>query len=192
MPGTDWWVSAGQFQGMPGGTTVGGGGDSSVITPRDPMDGKRMAQGFAPGASYPDGYLGTITNRQQDKLLGAVQSRLTDRAYQRGVHKGEKVGADSYSWTAECNPDAGLARQAQAQLADQEGGIVFRVPRYSPSGNPVEKLTAMGKTATLPVGQQDQVAKQFGVDPAKSSLPLTQTDPDKAASMAHLLPSYSR
>ena len=51
-----------------------------------------MAQGFAPGAAYPDGYLGTITDRQQDKLLGAVQSRLTDRSYQRGVHKAREAG----------------------------------------------------------------------------------------------------
>lgn len=191
MPGTNWWVTAGDF-GAPGGTVVGGGGDASVVMPRDPMDAKRMANGFAPGASYPDGYLGTITNRQQDKLLSAVQTRLTDRSYQRGVHKGEKVGADSYSWTPECNPDAGLARQAQARYADVEGGMVFQTARYSPSGNPVETLTAMGDSAKLPVGQQDQVARQFGLDPSHSTLPMTQTDPDRAASMAHLLPSYAR
>ena len=54
MAGTNWWVDACGFQGMPGGTTVGGGGDTSVVTPRDPLDAKRMAQGFAPGAAYPE------------------------------------------------------------------------------------------------------------------------------------------
>lgn len=191
MPGTNWWVTAGDF-GAPGGTAVGGGGDASVVMPRDPMDAQRMANGLAPGASYPDGYLGTITGRQDDKVLGAIQTRLTNRSYQRGVHKGEKVGADSYAWTPECNPDAGLARQAQAQYVDVEGGMVFQVERNAPAGSPVEKLTAMGNKAALLPGQKDQVARQFGLDPARNALPMTQTDPDRAASMAHLLPSYSR
>jgi len=193
MPGSNWWVAAGDnFQGMPGGTTVGGGGDTSVVMPRDTMDGKRMAAGFAPGASYPDGYLGTITDRQEDKLLASVQARLTDRSYQRGVHKGERLGQDSYYWTSDCNPDAGIARESMADYADVEGGMVFQVARYTPTGNPVEKLTALGRTATMPIEQQMQVAKQFGVDPAKNPLPMTMTDPDRAAQMAHLLPSYAR
>jgi hypothetical protein len=192
VAGTNFWVDAGGFMGAPGGTTVGGGGDTSVVTPRNPLDGARMAQGFAPGASYPDGYLGTITDRHQDKMFSALQTRLTDRSYQRGVHVGEKLGAGQYSWTADCNPDAGLARQAQAQPVNQEGAIVWATPRYAPTGNPVEKLTAMGKSATLPVEQQMQVARQYGVDPAVNPLPMTMTDPGRAERWRKMLPTYSR
>lgn len=178
--------------GAPGGTTVGGGGSTDVITPRDPMDAARMANQFAPGASWPDGYLGTITDRREDRLLADVQGRLTDRSYQRGVHKGERLGQDSYYWTADCNPDAGLQRQAMAQYVDQEGGMVMMTARYAPSGDPVEKLTALGNSAALPPEQQMQVAKQFGVDPAKNPLPMAMTDPDRVTQMQqrYQLPSY--
>ena len=108
---------------MPGGTTVGGGGSTDIIAPRDPLDAARTANGLAPGAAYPDGYLGTITDRQQDKLFGAVQGRLTNKSYQRGVHRGERLGADSYQWTSDCNPDAGIERQmTQTRLVADEGG----------------------------------------------------------------------
>lgn len=192
MPGSNWWVDTGGLGIAPGEAVVGGGGDASVISPRSPLDAARMANGFAPGASYPDGYLGTITDRQQDKLLGAVQGRMTDRSYQRGVHKGEKLGQDSYYWTADCNPTAGIERQSMAQLADQEGGIVFQTQRHVPTGDPVEKLTALGKSAALPPEQQMKVAKQFGVDPAKNPLPMTMTAPDRVTQMQqrHMLPSY--
>ena len=70
--------------------------------------------------------------------------------------------------------------------------MVMMTPRFAPSGDPVEKLTAMGKSATLPPEQQMQVAKQFGVDPAKNPLPMSMTDPDQFARMRQLLPSYAR
>lgn len=189
---SNFWVDTGGLGIAPGEAVVGGGGDASVISTRSPLDAARMANGFAPGASYPDGYLGTITNRQQDKLLGAVQNRMTDRGYQRGVHKGEKLGTDSYYWTADCNPDAGIARESMAQLDIQEGGVVFRVERHVPTGNPVEKLTALGNSATLSPQQQMETAKRFGVDPAKNPMPMTQTEPDRVAQMAsrYMLPSY--
>jgi hypothetical protein len=188
---SNWWVDTGGLGIAPGEAVVGGGGDASVISPRSPLDAARMANGFAPGASYPDGYLGTITDRQQDKLLGAVQGRMTDRSYQRGVHKGEKLGQDSYYWTADCNPDAGIARQSMAQLADQEGAVVFRTQRHVPTGDPVEKLTALGKSAALPPEQQMEVAKRFGVDPAKNPMPMTMTAPDRVTQMQqrHMLPT---
>ena len=174
--------------GMSGGTTVGGGGDTSVISPRDPLDAARMANGLAPGGSFPAGYLGTITDRREDRLLGAVQQRMTDRSYQRGVHKGEKLGQDSYYWTPDCNPQMGLARQAASVPVDHEGGITWDAPRYAPVGDPVERLTALGNSAALPPEQQMKVARQFGVDPARNPLPMSTTNPGQFNQMKHLLP----
>lgn len=191
MAGTNWWVSAAPAS-VPGGAAYGGGGDPNVVIPRDRLDAARMSNGFAPGASYPDGYLGTITDRREDRVLGAVQSRLTDKSYQRGVHKGERLGQDDYYWSKDCNPDAGIQRQSMVEVVDQDGGIVMMTPRYAPSGDPVEKLTALGNSATLPPEQQLQVAKQYGVDPAKNPLPMSMTNPDMFARYRQMLPSYSR
>jgi hypothetical protein len=191
VTGSNWYVD--QYPAaVPGGTAVGGGGNSEVIMPRSSLDAARMANGFAPGASHPDGYLGTITDRRQDRLMGAIQNRLTDKSYQRGVHKGERLGRDDYYWTADVNPDAGIQRQSMVQLVNQEGGIVMMTPRSTPVGNPVENLTAMGNKATLTPDQEVQVAQQYGVDPGKSSLPMTMTDPGRAAQWMRYLPSYAR
>jgi hypothetical protein len=56
---------------------------------RDPLDAKRSAAGFAPGASYPDGYLGNITDRQNDKVFNAVKEKLSSKSYARA---GESLG----------------------------------------------------------------------------------------------------
>lgn len=192
MSGSNWWVDTGGMQMSPGEAVVGGGGSTAVIQPRDQLDGARLAQGFAPGASYPDGYLGTITDRREDRLFDAVQARLTERSYQRGVHVGEKLGAGQYYWPADQQPDRGLVREAQAQLVDQEGGWVMAVQRFAPAGNPVENLTAMGNSATLPPEQQMQVAKKFGVDPAMNPLPMAMTNPDLVERYRDMLPRYAR
>lgn len=189
---SNWWVDSGGLQNLPGGASVGGGGDPNVITPRSSLDAARMANGFAPGASYPDGYLGTITNRQQDKLMASLQTRLTERSYQRGVHVGDRLGQDSYRWSREVNTYAGIDRQSMVELVNNDGAVVMMTPRFAPSGNPVENLTAMGNSATLPPDQQMQVAKQYGVDPASNPLPMTMTDPARAAQWAKYLPSYAR
>lgn len=191
MAGSNWWVDSFPAA-VPGGAVVGGGGNAEVISPRSPLDAARMASQFAPGASYPDGYLGTITDRQQDKLFTNVTGKLTDRSYQRGVHKGEKLGVDSYYWTAECNPDAGIQRESMVEVVNQEGGIVFQVPRAVPTLDPVEKLTALGNSAALPPQQQMEVAKRFGVDPAKNPLPMAMTDPGRVERMrqTYMLPTY--
>src|ERR1700761_7497718 len=98
MPGANWYVQ--NFPGGPGQPSAPayGGGGSDMLTARDPLDAKRMAAGFAPGASYPDGYLGTITDRREDRDMAVLQSRLTPNSYQRGVHKGDIIPKGDYSW----------------------------------------------------------------------------------------------
>jgi hypothetical protein len=195
VAGSNWWVNSSPFQGASGGTTVGGGGyaqTADAAIARDPLDAKRIADGLAPGSSYPDGYLGTIIDRRQDRMLGVLQSKLTSKSYQRGVHKGERLGQDSYYWTDEMNPDQGIQRQmATAQMEDIEGGVVMTTQRYTQSGNPVERLAHMGKTAGLTPPEEMRMARQYGVDPAKNPLPMTMTDPTRAARMARSLPRWS-
>lgn len=87
-------------------------GTGSIVS-RDYLDQLRLAQGYPqPTAAYPDGYLGTIRSRQDDRLLDSVKNRENQRAYQRGVHKGERIDPAQYVWPSEMDPMRGLRNQA--------------------------------------------------------------------------------
>jgi hypothetical protein len=189
MAGANWWIS--NFPGGPGqpAAPAYGGGGADILTARDPLDAKRMAAGFAPGASYPDGYLGTITNRREDKDLAVLQSRLTPNSYQRGVHVGEIVPKGAYYWEPGFNPQSGIERQMQAQPVNVEGGRVMQTPRHTVSGDPVEMLVNDGKFGSLNARQRDAEFSKLGGDPAKN--PVTVVNPTRRAQMAPMLPRWS-
>ena len=168
------------FPGSPG---VAGGGYGEGIVFRDSLDARRSMRGRTPEAEYPDGYLGTITNRQEDKVLGKIQERLNDRSYQRGVHVGSKIGRDQYYWTRTVNPDMGLRRE----LAGSRVGYTINVQRYAPGGNPVERLAHMGKTAGLTPPEQMEIARKYGVNPG---VQVANPDPDRQARLRQMLPGY--
>jgi len=190
----NWWVTqSGGNPGpaVPGGTTYGGGGrtggSAGVVQYRSPLDAARAAQGKLPYAEYPDGYLGTIIDRQEDKLLGRIQEKLTERSYQRGVHKGAKISAQDYFWDGKSiDPSMRLKAQARAKME----GYTMDVKRYAPTGNPVERLAHMGKMGGLSTPEQMGMAKQYGVSVAKN--PVVIIDPDRKARMQKMLPSYAR
>jgi hypothetical protein len=82
---------------------------------RDALDARRSAYRRVPEAEYPDGYLGTITSRHEDKLLRALKANETGRPTQRGVHKGETIDPGDYFWPKQFQrydrPRVGSARQ---------------------------------------------------------------------------------
>lgn len=160
-----------------------------MLTARNPLDAQRMAAGFAPGASYPDGYLGTITNRREDRDLAVLQSRLTPTSYQRGVHAGEKQARGAYYWEPGFNPQTGLQRQMASVPVDQEGAIVYSSPRNTVSGDPVEMLAHDGKFQAASDRERDAMMRARGADPAKN--PVTSVDPSRAARMRTMLPQWS-
>lgn len=92
-------------------TTVGGGGS------RDALDAQRMGVGRIPSAEWPDGYLGTIRSRRDDRLLDAVKDNLNRRSYQRGVHVGSRIDPGDYTWPTNMRPDRGLKAEARGQRA---------------------------------------------------------------------------
>lgn len=102
------WQSLGAG-GLYGGNTAGGGG---VPVARDGLDEKRMGLPRTPQAEYPDGYLGTIRSRRDDRLLDSLKSRVGQKQYQRGVHKGERIEQSSYMWPPDLSPQRGLANNA--------------------------------------------------------------------------------
>jgi hypothetical protein len=109
--------------------TYGAGGGGLLVGARSISDARRMMLGArAPQAQYPDGYLGTIVDRRQDRLMTSLQGRLTQRSYQRGVHKGEHIDLSDYFWTSQLNLESGLKAQAKGE-------------RWNPSCAPEPQLT---------------------------------------------------
>ena len=107
-PNQNWQsLGAGGFYGA--NTTYGGSGPVG----RGELDSLRIGQGRTPSAEYPDGYLGTIPSRRGDRLLSTLKSRVNQRSYQRGVHKGERIDVGDYAWPQDFNPESGLATQAK-------------------------------------------------------------------------------
>jgi hypothetical protein len=115
-------------------TTTGGGG--TPVTGRSEMDFARLGVGKTPSAEYPDGYLGTIRSRRDDRgngtdtVVDSLKNRQNQRAYQRGVHKGERIDPGEYYWPEGMNPDRRL--KVKAKAIDNDGAINLMVTRYAP------------------------------------------------------------
>lgn len=157
-----------------GSPTVGGGGGSVLSGFRSILDARRSAAGpgRTPQAEYPDGYLGNVPNRREDRLLGAVQSRLTQRSYQRGVHKGERIDPQDYYWNSAVSPEAGIAAQAVGA-------------KWTPAGSlPTEQINHMGKNHMLAPQDFSKVADSVGLQAPK------QIDPVRQQRMSRLLPKW--
>lgn len=155
---------------QPGSNAGYGAGSAQAIRFRDPLDARRSMVGQTPDAQYPDGYLGTIQSRREDRLLKNLQNRLTNRSYQRGVHKGEKIDPSDYFWPADFNDKTGLLYE--------EAGM-----HWTASGSPLEHLVNGGKP-----GPQDmaRLRGQYGiVDKAPNSV----VDPARQATLKAMLRS---
>lgn len=111
---------------------------------RGELDAIRIGTGRVPSAEYPDGYLGTIRSRRDDRLLDSIKNRVGQKSYQRGVHKGERIEGSAYFWTPEFNDMMGIKRQMRGQ---REGLI----PRFSPQMQlmPAPHLVNDGKANTV-------------------------------------------
>jgi hypothetical protein len=101
-------------------TNVGGGGTPVA---RSELDFLRIGVGREPSAEYPDGYLGTIRSRRDDRgrpngtseqVLDGLKVRLNQRGYQRGVHRGERIDPSDYYLPSSMQADRGIKRQMVA------------------------------------------------------------------------------
>ena len=103
-------------------TNFGGGG---MPVARGELDFLRIGVGRVPSAEYPDGYLGTIRSRRDDRgrpsstsdtVLNSMKQRLGQRGYQRGVHRGERIDPSDYYYPTDLDPARGIKRQKKAQF----------------------------------------------------------------------------
>jgi hypothetical protein len=170
---SDWQHLSPMGAPTPGAPVHGGGGGNTLSGYRDILDARRSAATpRTPGAEYPDGYLGTVNSRREDRLLNAVQTRLTQRSYQRGVHKGEKIDNSDYFWPPEFNDMSGLAAQARGEKWTAIGST------------PAEQINHMGKNHLLTPEEMGRTAAQYNVHEV---LPV---DPVRQANLTRLLPTW--
>lgn len=113
-------------------TVYGGGG---VPVARSELDFMRLGVGRVPQAEYPDGYLGTIRSRRDDrgrpssvsdKVLDGLKVRVGQKSYQRGVHRGERIDPSDYYYPSALTADRGIKRQMKAT----QNGNVWMAKRH--------------------------------------------------------------
>jgi hypothetical protein len=109
MPGAHQNYMALGAGGLYGGNIVGHG--TALPSALSELDSARMGIGKTPEAEYPDGYLGTIRSRRDDRLLDSTKARVNQKSYQRGVHKGERIDQSDYYWPQQLDPQRGLRNE---------------------------------------------------------------------------------
>lgn len=141
MPGTHQNVQSLGASGLYGTYTNYGGGGVPVA--RSELDYLRMGVGREPSAEYPNGYLGTIRSRRDDRgtangtsdrVLDKMKQRVGQRSYQRGVHRGERIDPSDYYYPSGLDRDRGIKRQIAAARR----------------GNPVTRNAPVSKLAPAP------------------------------------------
>jgi hypothetical protein len=152
---TQWYTNS--FAGSPESPNI-----SAEPLFRDALDRQRSAHRRIPQAEYPDGYLGTVKSRRDDRMLKEVQGRANQRNYQRGVHKGERIDPGDYLWPQRLRPDRGLQLESQGR-------------KFAPVGTLEEHLVAEGK---MPV-------------PRGAGGVIGMIDPKRAAQLRRLAPSWN-
>jgi len=138
------------------------------------LDALRMSWRRTPEATYPDGYLGTINTRRQDRLLDGLKQRQSNRPYTRGIHKGERVDGRDYFWPPEFNQWTGLQTQdAGIRFAPPGVGMELQYERY-----PTDRKVGPKR---VPVGGQSDGTVQWG----------PRQQPDRVGVLRHLAPGWS-
>jgi hypothetical protein len=147
------------------GTYTAQGGTGFTVS-RDRLDAMRLGGGRTPSAEYPDGYLGTIRSRQDDRTMDSIKGRENQRSYQRGVHKGVAIDPADYEWPMGLDPQRGIRNMVRG---------IKTAPAMELA--PAQKLVNDGKGSIRP---SDGTSNQPG-----------EINPARAAQMSRLLPNWS-
>ncbi len=114
----------------------------------DELDAVRSMWRRTPEADYPDGYLGTVDSQRRARLrANEGLTKQQAKPFSRGVHKGERLDANSYFWPPNFNPwsameyeDAGMRYVIPGVL--QDAGIME--PDLDPAQPQLARVAARG------------------------------------------------
>jgi hypothetical protein len=116
---------------------------------RDALDAARSLYNKEPQAHYPDGYIDTtVTSRQADKVAGALWRN--QKAYSRGVHKGERIDMSDYLWPTEFNLFSALKNQATTGMRYVSPAYAETPVMLTNDGKPGPRDTVLGETRAVP------------------------------------------
>jgi hypothetical protein len=133
--------------------------------PHGDLDALRMNWRRTPEAQYPDGYLGTINTRRQDRILNGLKERESNRPYTRGIHKGERINGRDYFWPMEFNLSTGLEAQARGERFSPPGlGSDLQYERY-----PTDRKVGPKR---VPIGGQSDGTVQWGTRQNADRIPM--------------------
>jgi hypothetical protein len=144
----------------------------------DPLDAMRSMWKRTPDAQHPDGYLGTIQTKRQDRLRQGLQNRSDNKPYARGVHKGERLDGRDYFWPPEMQPTDGLVAQMEGR-------------RYVPPGILMEAgQMPMQQGAKVNSSDLARVGVR-GVPARTSQVQWGEKDPERSSQLKRLRPPWS-
>jgi hypothetical protein len=132
---------------------------------RSVLDGRRMMLNRTPNAEYPAGYLGTITSRRGDRMLDSLKARVNQKAYQRGVHAGERIDPGDYLYPEGMSPLEGIVRQATTGLR-----YAPRLEYFAPTPTIDGKLAPRGAESILTIDEHRSA--QLGMLKPKFGFPV--------------------
>lgn len=141
------------------GSTYMGGGPPMLY--RDGLDAERHANGIGQG-SYPDGYLGAMASRRDNRL------GINDKSYWRGVHHGERVPLADYSWPDEFNLSSGIRNQAQTGRKFVSAAIGKEPVILVNDGKPGPRDAQAGQRGVVSAPDHDQLSYLRSLAPSWS------------------------
>lgn len=133
--------------------TYTAGGNAPVA--RNRMDQTRMGIGRVPSAEYPDGYLGNVSSRRGDRILDSVKARITQKNYQRGVHKGERIDPGDYLWPDSQRPERGIQNEAKGMKTSPVATLasVKQIVNDGKTGSPIAATLEISERRNAQLGR---------------------------------------
>ena len=129
--------------------------------------------GARPRPQYPDGYLGTINTRREDRLLDGLKKRQTNRPYTRGIHKGERIDCTGLLLASRVQPVVGLETPSSRGASSL---LLASVNTWSTSGTRLIARSALVVSRSVP-GTRTVVVQNAPQNPDRIPVLRSQAPP---------------
>ena len=134
----------------------------------DELDSLRSMWRRTPEADYPDGYLGTVDSQRQARLrANEGLTRQEAKPFSRGVHKGEKMDANSYFWPKNFQPWSALEYE-EAGMRYVIPGVLMDAGIMAPDLDPAQPQLARVAARGIP-GRAGSTAAWGNEAPSQSA-----------------------